>query len=256
MGFFPPCQQSALLLVSIPSLSCTPQPSECAGAVADLMPVYAEASLSYSPQPALDTEQVPGDSPRLEFSEWSDLLHCHIRTLLCNATGGWGTSFVKSCSNILKFFIKSYRKQKVRICRLSLYNMIIFLSECNEYLLIPHLVFMAKNNTSKPANKYAWKTGIGFHSVSVLICFPTLLKHLLRLVEEYVHMSINLSKTYIVNWALVTDSICCKNNPWSFCLFGVLLGFLTSEIRSVLSLELRNVVIKKHSNRIKENYAS
>lgn len=185
--FLPPCQQSALLLVSIPSLSCTPQPSESAGAVAGLMPVYAEPFLSYLPQPALDTEQVPGSSPRLESSEWSDLLHCHVRTLLCNATGGWGTSFVKSCSNIMKFFIKSNQKQQVIICRLSLYNMIIFLSECYEYLLIPHLVFTAKNNSSKPANKYAWKTGIEFHSVSVLICFPTLLKHLLRLVEEYVH---------------------------------------------------------------------
>lgn len=98
----------------------------------------------------------------LGWNPVSDLLHCHVRTLLCNATGGWGTRFVKSCSNILKFFITSYQKQKVKICRLSLYNMIIFLSECHEYLSIPHLVFTAKNNTStarnntgKPANKYA-----------------------------------------------------------------------------------------------------
>lgn len=65
--------------------------------------------------------------------------------------------------------------------------MIVFLSECYEYLSIPPLVFMARSNTSKPANKYARKTGIGFHSVSVLICFPALLKHLLRLLQEYVH---------------------------------------------------------------------
>lgn len=72
---FSPPAKPALLFVPDLALSCTPQPLECAGAVADLMPVYGEALLSYSPLPALDTEQVPGSSPGLESREWC--LHCH-----------------------------------------------------------------------------------------------------------------------------------------------------------------------------------
>lgn len=190
-----PTTKSALLLVSILSLrlySTTFRMCRCCS---------RSNSCLHRGFPQLQPPACLGHRASSRQQSWvaiqwavSDLLHCHFRTLLCNATGGWGTSFVKSCWNTLKFFTKTYQRQKGRICRLSLYNMIIFLSECYEYLSIPHLVFMtknntstAKNNTSKPANKYAWKTGIGFHSVSVLICFPTLLKHLLRLVEEYVH---------------------------------------------------------------------
>ena len=52
--------KSALLLVSLPYLSCTPQLLEHADIVADLITVYSEAFLSCSTLPVLDTKEVPG----------------------------------------------------------------------------------------------------------------------------------------------------------------------------------------------------
>lgn len=64
--------ESALLLVSLPYLGCTPQPSAHAGVVADLIPVYSEAFLGHGALPALDTEEVPGGT---SFESKSNLLH-------------------------------------------------------------------------------------------------------------------------------------------------------------------------------------